>query len=328
MKAMVYEEYGPPEVFHLADVEKPTLKEGEVLVKVFATAVTTADSNARGFVFVPAGFGFLPRLMFGLTKPKMNILGNVFAGEVEETGENVKLLKVGDKVFGEINYGAYTKYLTVPESGMIAEKPNNLTYEEAAAVIFGTHTALYFLRDLGQIQSGQKILINGASGEVGSAAVQLAKYYGAEITGVCSTTNVELVKSLGANNVIDYTKDDFTKLGETYDLIYDTVAKTTFSEVKSSLNENGVYLAGAGGLKEFIQMAWTSLVGNQKVIAGQAPEHKEDLVFLKELVEAGELKPVIDNRYPLEEMVEAHRYVDKGHKKGCVIITVKQEELT
>jgi NADPH:quinone reductase-like Zn-dependent oxidoreductase len=323
MKAMIYTEYGPPDVLHLKEVEKPTPKEDEVLVKVFATAVTTADANARGFVFVPAGFGFLPRLMFGLRRPKMSILGTVLAGEVEAVGKGVKEFKEGDQIFGETRFGAYAEYVCLPEDGMLAGKPSNLNYQEAAAVPFGSHTALYFIRDKANLEGGSKILINGASGDVGTFAVQLARYYGAEVTGVCSTKNLELVKSLGADKVIDYTKEDFTENGQTYDIIYDTVGKTTFAGCKSSLTGNGLYLAGAGGPKAFIEMGWTSLVGSQKVLAGMAPEHKEDLIFLKELVEAGEIKPVIDRTFPLEQMADAHRYVDKGHKKGSVVITLQ-----
>jgi NADPH:quinone reductase-like Zn-dependent oxidoreductase len=203
-----------------------------------------------------------------------------------------------------------------------------MTYEEAAAVPFGAHTALFFLRDMGNIQSGQKVLINGASGGVGTYAVQLAKYYGAEVTGVCSTTNLEMVKSLGADKVIDYTKEDFTKSGETYDVIFDTVGKTSFSGCKSSLKQNGLYLAGTGGPQVFVQMLWTSMVGSKKVLAGMAPDRKEDLIFLKELIEAGKIKPVIDRRYPLEQTAEAHRYVDKGHKKGNVVITLEHNNKT
>jgi len=328
MKAMVYTEYGPPDVLQLKEVEKPAPKEDEVLVRVYATTVTTADANARGFVFIPAGFGFLPRLMFGIRRPKMSILGTVLAGEVEAVGAGVKEFKEGDQVFGETRFGAYAEYICLPEDGMLAAKPSNLNYQEAAAVPFGSHTALYFIRDKANLQSGSKILINGASGDVGTFAVQLARYYGAEVTGVCSSTNLELVKSLGAVNVIDYTKEDFTKNGQTYDIIYDTVGKTTFAGCKSSLTGNGLYLAGAGGLKVFIEMGWTSMVGSQKVLAGMAPEHKEDLITLKELCEAGEIKPVIDRTYPLEQMVEAHRYVDKGHKKGSVVIAVEHYNKT
>jgi NADPH:quinone reductase-like Zn-dependent oxidoreductase len=328
MKAMVYTEYGPPDVLQLKEVEKPAPKEDEVLVRVYATTVTTADANARGFVFIPAGFGFLPRLMFGIRRPKMSILGTVLAGEVEAVGAGVKEFKEGDQVFGETRFGAYAEYICLPEDGMLAAKPSNLNYQEAAAVPFGSHTALYFIRDKANLQSGSKILINGASGDVGTFAVQLARYYGAEVTGVCSSTNLELVKSLGAVNVIDYTKEDFTKNSQTYDIIYDTVGKTTFAGCKSSLTGNGLYLAGAGGPKAFIEMGWTSLVGSQKVLAGMAPEHKEDLITLKELCEAGEIKPVIDRTYPLEQMVEAHRYVDKGHKKGSVVIAVEHYNKT
>ena len=198
-----------------------------------------------------------------------------------------------------------------------------MTYEEAAAVPFGAGTALFFLRDMAKIQRGQKVLINGASGGVGTAAVQLARYYGAEVTGVCSAKNLELVKSLGADKVIDYTQEDFTQSGETYDIIFDTVVgKTSFSRCKGSLKQNGLYLAVAGGLQELVQMLWTKVAGSQKVLFGSPPECKEGLIFLKELVEAGKIKPVIDRRYPLEQTAEAHRYVDKGHKKGNVVITV------
>ena len=241
MKAIVCKKYGPPEVLQLKEVEKPTPKDNEVLIRIYATTVTTADANIRGFVFVPAGLGFLPRLMFGLTKPKINILGTELAGEIEAVGKDVRIFKEGDQVFGMpgSRFGAYAEYLCLPEKGALAIKPSNLTYEQATAVPFGATTALFFLRDKGNIQSGQKILINGASGGVGTYAVQIAKYYGAEVTGVCSTKNLELVKSLGADKVIDYTKEEFTKNGETYDMIYDTVGKTSFSGCKNSLKSKG-----------------------------------------------------------------------------------------
>jgi len=328
MKAIVYTEYGPPDVLQLKEVEKPTPKDNEVLIRIHATSVTTADVNARGFVFVHPGFRPLARMMFGLTKPRKKILGRELAGEIEAVGKDVKLFKEGDQVFGSADFGAYAEYICLPEEGAVAIKPVNTTYEEAASVFFGAHTALFFLRDNGKLQSGQKVLINGASGGVGTAAVQLAKYYGAEVTGVCSTTNLELVRSLGADKVIDYTKEDFTKSGETYDIVFDTVGNVSFSRVKSSLKPKGIYLAGTGGPSTIIQMLWTSMIGSKKVIAGPASERKEDLIFLKELIEAGNIKPVIDRRYPLEQTAEAHRYVDKGHKKGNVVITLEHNSST
>jgi NADPH:quinone reductase-like Zn-dependent oxidoreductase len=325
MKAIVYTEYGPADVLHLQEVEKPAPKDHEVLIKVHAATVTTGDCNVRGFTFVPPGFGPLPRLMFGLKKPKIAILGTELAGEVEAIGEAVTMFKKGDQVFGigSDRFGAYAEYACRPEKGALAIKPANLTYEEAAALPFGAGTALYFLRDMAKIKRGQKVLVNGASGGVGVYAVQLARHYGAEVTGVCSTANVELVKSLGADKVIDYTREDFTQNGETYDVIVDiVVGKTSFSRYKNSLKPKGLYLAVAGGLQEGVQMLWTSITGGKKVIFVSSTERKEDLVFLKDLVEAGKLKPVIDRRYPLEQTAEAHRYVDTGHKKGSVVITV------
>jgi NADPH:quinone reductase-like Zn-dependent oxidoreductase len=268
--------------------------------------------------------------MFGLRKPKRTILGTELAGEIQAVGKDVKLFKEGDPDFGMpgSGFGAYAEYICLPEDAMLAIKPANITYEEAAAVPFGAHTALFFLRDKGNIQSGQKVLINGASGGVGTYAVQLAKHYGAEVTGVCSTANLELVKSLGADQVINYTQEDFTKNGETYDVIFDTVGKTSFSGCRNSLKQKGLYLAGAGGPETLVQMLWTSMIGGQRVLAGPALEHKEDLIFLKELIEAGQVKPVIDRCYPLEQMAEAHRYVDTGRKKGNVVITVGPQPKT
>ena len=329
MKAIVYEKYGPPDVLQLKEVEKPTPKDDEVLIKVYATTVTTGDVNIRGFVFVPPGFGLPTRLSLGLRKPKNPILGIELAGEIEAVGKEVRLFRKGDQVFGidGPGRGAYAEYKCMPEEGGLAIKPTNLTYEEAAAAPNGALTALTFLRNMGNIQSGQKVLIIGASGSVGTAAVQLAKYYRAEVTGVCSTTNLELVKSLGADKVIDYTKEDFIKSGETYDFIYDTVGKTSFSGCKGSLKQGGIYLATVPTPAILLQKLWTSKFGGKKAEFAatglrSASEKTKDLLFLKELIEAGRIKSAIDRRYPLEEIAEAHRYVEKGHKKGNVVITL------
>ncbi len=331
MKAVVYTEFGPPEVLHLEEVEKPAPKEDEVLIKIHSTSVTTGDSNARGFTHVPPGFGPLPRLMFGITGPRIPTIGADLAGEVEAVGKNVKSFNIGDQVYGidGNNLRAYAEYVCRPEDGALAIKPANLSYEEAAVVPFGATTALYFLKEKGNIQSGQAVLVNGASGGVGNYAAQLAKHFGAEVTGVCSTKNVEFVKSLGADKVIDYTQEDFTKSDATYDIIFDVVGgEISFSKVRGSLKKNGYFLAVAGGLKEAFQMPWTSVIGDKKVVfgGGTASETKANLDFLRELIEAGHLKAVVDRVYSLEEIVEAHRYVDKGGKRGNVAITVAHLE--
>ena len=328
MKAIVYTEYGLLDVLQLKEVAKPIPKDNEVLIRVCAATVTAGDVNMRGFTFVPPGFGFLPRLMFGIQQPKKPILGTEVAGEIEAVGKDVKLFKPGDQVFGigSESVGAYAEYVCRSEKSALALKPVNLTYAEAASLPFGAGTAIYFLRDMAKLQRGQKVLVNGASGGVGVYAVQLAKYYGAEVTGVCSTANLELVKSMGADKVIDYTKQDFTQNGDAYDIILDTVVgKVSFERCKNSLKPKGLYLAVAGGTREMGQMLWTSIIGGQKVIFGSPTENRKDLIFTKELVEAGKLKPVIDRRYSLEQSADAHRYVDKGRKKGSVVITVKHD---
>jgi NADPH:quinone reductase-like Zn-dependent oxidoreductase len=330
MKAIVNTEYGSPDVLHLKEVEKPTPKDNEVLIRIYATTVNFGDMMARNFKAIsprkfnmPFLFWLPARLAFGFRKPKKNILGSEFAGEIEAVGKEVKRFKQGDQVFGYRgqSMGAYAEYLCMPEDGMVAIKPANMTCEEAAAVPYGALTALDLLRKV-NIQSGQKALINGASGGIGSAAVQLAKYFGAEVTGVCGTPRLEFVKSLGADKVIDYTKEDFTQSGETYDLIFDILGKNSFSRCKSSLKQNGIYLLASFKMKQLFQMLWTSMTGSKKVICAIAPGSIEDLNSVKELIEAGKIKAIIDRCYPLEQIAEAHRYVETGRKQGNVVITL------
>ena len=332
MKAIVHTEYGPPEVLHLREVAKPTPKENDVLVSVRTTTVNYGDTTARNFkAITPREFNmpfplWLPaRMTFGFSKPRQGILGSEFAGEIEAVGKDVTRFKKGDQVFGYVGQrmGAYAEYLCVPEDGTMAIKPANMTYEEAATVPYGGIMALSLLRKA-NIQPGQKVLINGASGGIGSAAVQLATaHFGADVTGVCSTPRLAYVKSLGATKAIDYTQEDFAQSGETYDLIFDILGKRSYPQVRDSLTENGCYLLASFKTKHLLQMLRTSLAGSKKVICAMASERAEDLVFLKELAAAGKIKAIIDQRYPLEQAAEAHRYVEAGHKQGHVVITVK-----
>ena len=321
MKAIYVTKYGPPEVLQLVEVEKPTPKENEVLIKVHAATVNATDPIFR------QGKPFVARFFGGLTKPKDPIIGNEFAGEIEAVGGDVKRFKEGDQVFGQTGLGAgtYAEYICLPEEEAIATKPAKMTYEEAATLPDGALGGLVFLRK-GNVESAQRVLINGASGGIGTYAVQLCKHFGAEVTGVCSTANLEMVKSLGADHVIDYTQEDFTKTGQTYDIIFDAVNKSSFPRCKGSLTQNGVYIFTGVAPGNLFRALWTSKIGRKKALMtapGLRPanEKAEDLVFLTELVEAGKLKSVIDRCYPLEQIVEAHRYVEQGHKKGNVVIT-------
>lgn len=322
MKAVVYERYGPPEVLEFKELETPAPKNSEVLIKIHATTVTSADWRVRS-LNVPAGFGLITRLVFGVSKPRQPILGSELAGIVESVGKDVRNFKIGDEVFAfsDASMGCHAEYKCMPQDGAVALKPPSLSYDEAAALSFGGTTALDFFRR-GKLRRGESVLVNGASGAVGTAAVQIAKHFGADVTGVCSTANVELVKSLGARRVIDYTAEDFTQNAETYDVIVDTAGTAPFSRSRASLKEGGRLLMVLGGLPDMLQMPWVSMTSSKKVIAGPATGRAEDLRFLAGLAQAGEYKPVIDRRYPFEQIAEAHRYVDTGRKRGNVVITV------
>jgi len=327
MKAIVWTKYGPPDVLQLKEVEKPTPKDNEVLIRIVATTVTAGDCELRSLKF-PIFLKLVMRLWRGLIKPKeTSILGTELAGEVEAVGKDVKLFNEGDQVFGSagVNFGANAEYICLPEKpgemeGGVAIKPVNMTYEEAAAVPFGGRDALHFLRK-GNIHSGQKILINGAGGSIGTFAIQLAKYFGAEVTAVDSTAKLDMLRSIGADQVIDYTQEDFTEKGEIYDVIFDVVGKISFSRSDKSLKQNGTYLLANPG-SQMVRGLWTSMTRSKKVIMEAASGTIEDLVFLRELIEAGKIKSVIDRTYQLAQIAEAHSYVETGQKKGNVVITV------
>jgi NADPH:quinone reductase-like Zn-dependent oxidoreductase len=321
MKAIVCTKYGPPEVLKVKEVDKPIPKDNEVLIKIHVSTVTTGDCRIRSFTFTP--WFWLPgRIMFGITKPRKQIPGWELSGEIELLGKKVTRFNKGDKVFGYtkgVSFGGTNaEYKCLSEDRIVAIDLSKISYEDAAVIPVGGLTALYLLRKA-NVESGQKVLIYGASGSVGTFAVQMAKYNGAVVTGVCSTRNFELVRSLGADMLIDYTKEDFTKNGERYNVIFDAVSKISFSRCKNSLQNNGAYITVDW---PFLQKLWTSITSKKRIIFGMSTDTDEDLNFLRKLVETGKLKPVIDRSYPLEEAVEAYRYVDKGHKKGNVIITV------
>ncbi len=332
MKAIVYTEYGAPDVLHVAEVQKPAPKDKEILIRVYAAPVNFGDIMARHFGSItpqkfsmPFLFWLLARASFGFTKPKITILGSEFAGEVEAIGKDVKRFKPGDAVFGYVGQamGTYAEYLCMPEDGCVALKPANLTHKDAAAVPYGAIMALGLLRKV-NVQPGQKVLINGASGGIGSAALQLARYYGAHVTGVCSTPRLEYVKSLGADVVVDYTKADFTQNGETYDLIFDVLGKCSFGRCKNLLKQNGRLLYASFKMKQLFQMLWTSMFSSRKVICALSSENPGDLIFIKELVEAGKIKSILDRCFPMEQAAEAHRYAESGQKKGSVMITMEK----
>jgi NADPH:quinone reductase-like Zn-dependent oxidoreductase len=326
MKAAIWTNYGPPDVLQLRDVDKPNPKDNEVLIKIYATTASTADCELRSFKAFNV-FWLPLRIYFGLVRPtRITILGQELAGEIEAVGKDVARFKTGDQVFAWTGFRlkANAEYTCLPESGALTTKPSNITFEEAATLPIGGLEAVHFLRK-NVIRNGQKVLINGAGGSIGTFAIQLARYFGADVTGVDSAEKLDMLRALGADHVIDYTKEDFTQNGEMYDVIFDVVGKSSFSRSMRSLKHNGRYLLGNPGLAQRFRAGLTSRSGDKKVIpytSRTASEIIEDLNFLKELIEAGKIKPVIDRVYPLEQIVEAHRYVEAGHKKGNVAIKV------
>jgi NADPH:quinone reductase-like Zn-dependent oxidoreductase len=327
VKAIIWTRYGPPDVLELREVEKPAPKDHEVLIKVRATTATAGDCEMRSLRF-PLYLSLPMRAFVGLRRPtRVTTLGMELAGEIESIGKDVKLFRKGDQVFGitGLSFGTYAEYMCLPEApeeGALAAKPANLSYEEAAAVPVGGLEALHYLRKA-RIQSGEEVLVNGAGGTIGTFAVQLAKYFGAEVTGVDSTGKLDMLRSIGADHVIDYTQEDFTRSGKTYGVIFDVVGKSSYSRSIRSLKENGRYLLANPGLSDRVRGPWTSKRSSKRVVIGYASSKTEDLVFLRELIEVGTIRPIIDRCYPLEQTAEAHRYVEKGGKKGNVVITVE-----
>ncbi|MBI5540223.1 MAG: NAD(P)-dependent alcohol dehydrogenase [Bacteroidia bacterium] len=321
MKAVICTKYGSPEVLQLCEVDKPIPNDNDILIKINATTVSSADGIMR------KSESFVSRVILGFSKPrkKYRIMGLELAGEVESIGKNVKRFKQGDQVFGftGFNPGTYTEYKCMSEKGSLELKPSNISFEEAASVVDGASTALFFLRNKANIQESQKILIIGASGSIGIFAVQLAKIFGAEVTGICSSSNLKLVKSLGADRVIDYTKEDFATSGKKYDVIFDTAGKSSFKHCKSSLTKNGLYMVTTGAIiKNYIFTFWTKLVNRKRFIFAMSVNKNEALKFIKELIESKKLRTVIDRTFTLEQIVEAHKYLENGNKKGNIVITV------
>lgn len=326
MRAIIYEKYGPPDVLRLREIDKPAPKPGEILIRIHATSVTSGDWRARS-LNMPPGFGLMGRLFFGVLGPRQAILGTELSGVVESIGEDVRTFKPGDQVFAfpGMAMGCYAEYRCIAEDGPVALKPPHLSHEEAAALSFGGINALLFLRRA-KLRSGERVLVNGASGGVGTAVVQLARHFGADVTGVCSAANMDLVKSLGASRVLDYSTQDFTRQGDSYDIIVDTVGTAPYSRIRSSLKSEGRHLAILAGFGDLLRAPWVAMTSSKRIIAGPASCSAEDLRFLAELAQNGRYRAVIDRRYALEDIVEAHRYLDTGHKKGNVIITLAPQE--
>ncbi|WP_437726196.1 NAD(P)-dependent alcohol dehydrogenase [Sorangium sp. So ce861] len=331
MKAIVFTAYGPPEVLKLAEVDKPAPRNREVLVRIRATTVTAEDPKMRAFKHPP--LLWLPiGMLFGFRRPRTTILGMEFAGEVEAVGSDVTRYRKGDPVFGYtgVGLGAHAEYKCVPEHAVMAVKPSNMSHEEAASIPNGALTALVYLRNMAKLKAREHVLVHGASGAVGTAAVQLAKALGARVTGVCSGRNVALVASLGADEVIDYTKQDFTRSGQAYDIVFDTVGATSMAQVEGCLRPRGRYLVTVFGIREILGMLWTSLMGGKRILGGASNFHwtPDDLAYLRGLIEAGRLTAVIDRSYPLADAAQAHRYVETGHKRGSVVLTVGEPPRT
>lgn len=326
MKAAVYETYGEPAVMSVRDVEKPVPKPNELLIRVHAATVSSADWRARSLI-LPRGFGPLGRVMFGFSRPRNPTLGSDFAGTIVALGSEVQGFSEGEAVFGSLGFssGSHAEYVTVPVKAPIARKPDNLSFAEAAAISFGGTTAVDFLIHRGKLQKGEHLLVNGASGCVGSAAVQVAKSVGAEVTAVCSGANADLVRGLGADHVIDYHRSDFASGNTQYDAIMDTVGNAPFARARRALKPNGRLLAVLGSLGEMLSAPWQSLVTDKKVIAGPISERTDDLIMLAKLAEKGAFRPVIDQAFPLSEIVAAHSRVDSGHKRGNVILQIVSE---